>query len=112
MSITLEIPSRLTYQNIQNIIFDIENIGDEIVFFSLENLSYIDPEGLNYIALMPFYLQKILRKTVIILLPNNEDTISYLHFTGLLREYFNNFKVAGYNCVEDAMFLKKKISTK
>lgn len=108
MSITIKIPPKLTYYNIQRIIFNIDKLDDEnSVLFDLSELDYVDPEGLNYIALMPFYLDKILLKKITIRLPQIDDTISYLHFTGLLQNYFNNFKVEYYNCVEDVMFLKK-----
>lgn len=108
MGIIINIPSKLTYYNIQNVLFNIENIESEKdVIFDISALDYIDPEGLNYIALMPFYLQKILKKDVTIRLPEIENSITYLHFTGLLHTYFNNFKIVHYNCVEDVMFLKK-----
>lgn len=108
MSIIVKLPSKLTYYNIQNIIFNFNKIEDEKnVLFDLTDLDYVDPEGLNYIALMPFYLQKILLKEVTIILPVIENSISYLHFTGLLQTYFIHFNVAHYNCVEDVMFLKK-----
>ncbi|MBN7817783.1 hypothetical protein [Algoriphagus pacificus] len=107
MSVIISVPSRLTYFNIQKVIFNIESLTDHEIVFDLSKLNYVDPEGLNYIALMPFYLQKILLKKIKIRLPEIEESISYLHFTGLLDTYFRNFEVQYYNCVEDVMFLKK-----
>ncbi len=108
MALVLSIPQKLTYYNIQSVILNIESLDDDVVIFDLTRLDYVDPEGLNYIALMPFYLKNILRKSVIIDLPVIENTISYLHFTGLLNTYFIHFKIYRYNCLEDLMFLKQK----
>ena len=58
---------------------------------------------------MPFHL-KLINENILIILPTNDDTTLFLEYTNLLKFLFDNFKILNYQCIEDYMFLKKRIS--
>lgn len=116
MNYRITVPSKLNFNNIESLVVSFEKYKSDIhenpqIIFDLSNLERIDTEGLNYIALLPFQL-KLLNENIIIVLPTNNDIILFLDYTNLLRFFFENFNVHGYRCIEDLMFLRKRIKSK
>lgn len=113
MNYRISVPNKLNFSNIKSLVVSFEeyeaiNPENSQIIFDLSNLKRVDTEGLNYIALLPFHL-KFFNENIIIVLPKDDDTILFLDYTNLLRFFFDNFKVLGYNCLEDLMFLKHRI---
>ena len=108
MSNVLKVPRSISKENIFNIMLDIENCETKnpCVILDMRLLKYVDHEGLNYIALLPHYL-KILNSVVVIRLPESDNLLSYLEYTGLLNLFFENFTIDGFACIEDFLFLRQ-----
>lgn len=114
MTYRINVPNKLNYSNIHSLIISFEKYerlqqaNNHQIILDLSNLIRIDTEGLNYIALLPFHL-KLINENILIILPNDNDTILFLEYTNLLKFLFDNFSIYGYKCIEDYFFLKKLI---
>lgn len=60
----------------------------------LTNVSFIDAEGINYIALLPQFITNLGHK-VHIRLPGNDKVLSFLELVGLLEYLYENYAIEG-----------------
>ncbi len=76
----MQLPKRFTADTFHTIWTEISEItfnyeGAKEVFFDMSNLEFIDPEGSNYIALVPNFLS-IAGKSVYITLPKKYNVLN------------------------------------
>lgn len=115
MNFILTIPEKLTAFEVKSMLISIRELqhkdSEQLqIIFDLSHLTWIDTDGMNYIALLP-YKFKILNYDVKIILPLNSEIILFLEYTTLLKFYFDNFSILNYNSLEDLMFLRQKIKS-
>ncbi len=106
----LKLPIRVTSENIGKSIIGLDMIHTKEpkqVVIDLSATEYLDTEGLNYLALLPFYIQNILQTPVRIILPTTSSLISFMDYTGLTKALFDEFQIEHYTCPEDVMFMNK-----
>lgn len=87
-------PSNFTSKNVHKIWIEVSKTsGPAGITIDLSNLIFVDPEGTNYITLLPYLFKNRYTNVQIILPPRDRDVYSYLNDCGVFKILAQDFTI-------------------